>query len=316
MSTTSSKSLLRWLFPDPFVGSSFVFLFVLVVVSTLNWGLAWLGIHLTGYDYAQSSALETDTRQEPGWHHWCGTDLNGRDVLTRVLFGAQISLLVALFGTLTSLAVGVTYGLISGYLGGIYDSILMRILDVLFSLPQLLLAMILISVGEGFLEQGQALGWLGTWFQAIHVSPRVFLLVLFLGLTQWMTMARIVRGQVLVLREQAYVQAAKALGQSHLQILVKHLLPNLSGIILVYLTLTIPSIMVNESFISFLGLGVQAPLASWGTLIADASGVLNPIAVYWWLLLFPAGTMTLTLLALNFIGDYLRDRFDPRFRKD
>jgi len=145
-----------------------------------------------------------------------------------------------------------------------------------------------------------------------QIPPRLVLIVLFLGLTEWLTMARIIRGQVLVLKEQAFVQAALALGQSHLQILRRHLLPNLMGIVIVYLTLTVPAIMLDESFMSFLGVGVPAPLASWGTLISDAAALINPIKLYWWMLIFPGGLMTLTLLALNFLGDGLRDALDPR----
>jgi peptide/nickel transport system permease protein/oligopeptide transport system permease protein len=141
------------------------------------------------------------------------------------------------------------------------------------------------------------------------------LIIAFLGLTEWFTMARIIRGQVLVLKEQAFVQAANALGQSHLRILWSHLLPNLSGLIVVYLTLTIPAVMLDESFMSFLGVGVQQPLASWGTLVSDAARLINPVKSYWWLLVFPGAGMTLTLLALNFLGDGLRDALDPRVKK-
>jgi peptide/nickel transport system permease protein/oligopeptide transport system permease protein len=141
------------------------------------------------------------------------------------------------------------------------------------------------------------------------------LIVAFLGLTEWLTMARIIRGQVLVLKEQPFVQASLALGQSHGRILWQHLFPNLSGIIVVYLTLTVPAIMLDESFMSFLGVGVPAPLASWGTLVSDAASLINPIKLYWWMLVFPGGLMTLTLLALNFLGDGLRDALDPRVRK-
>ena len=145
-----------------------------------------------------------------------------------------------------------------------------------------------------------------------HISPRLVLIVAFLGLTEWMTMARIVRGQVLVLRQQPFIQAAQALGQSHFRILGKHLLPNLLGIIVVYLTLTVPAIMLDEAFMSFLGVGLQPPLASWGTLVSEAAALINPIRLYWWMLVFPGGMMTLTLLALNFLGDGLRDALDPR----
>ena len=153
------------------------------------------------------------------------------------------------------------------------------------------------------------------WTGLVWLSPRLVLLFVFIGLTEWFTMARIIRGQVLVLKQQAFVYASLALGQSHLQILWKHLLPNLSGLILVYLTLTIPAVMLDESFLSFLGLGVQAPDASWGTLISEAAALINPVHSYWWMLLFPGGMMTLTLLAFNFLGDGLRDTLDPRVRK-
>jgi peptide/nickel transport system permease protein/oligopeptide transport system permease protein len=143
----------------------------------------------------------------------------------------------------------------------------------------------------------------------------VLLIVAFLGLTEWLTMARIIRGQMLVLKEQAFVHASAALGQSHLRILWQHFFPNLSGIIIVYLTLTVPAVMLDESFMSFLGVGVPAPLASWGTLVSDAAGLINPVKSYWWLLVFPGTLMTLTLLALNFLGDGLRDALDPRVRK-
>jgi oligopeptide transport system permease protein len=147
------------------------------------------------------------------------------------------------------------------------------------------------------------------------IQPRIVLLFIFVGLTEWLTMARIIRGQVLVLREQPFVQAAVALGRPHRLIIWRHLLPNLTGIILVYLTLTIPAAMLDESFLSFLGLGVQAPKASWGTLISEAAQLINPIHSYGWMLLFPGGMMALTLLALNFLGDGLRDALDPRVKK-
>jgi peptide/nickel transport system permease protein/oligopeptide transport system permease protein len=283
------------------------YLGLLALVAFGNGILSLFGIFPTGHSFFESSATAAESLQGPTWKHWSGTDINGRDLMTRILFGAQISLTVALFGTIISLTVGVTYGMISGYVGGVVDNLMMRFVDILFALPQLLEAIIFITISEPFVTH---------LFSAIHmygwVSPRVFLLILFLGLTDWMTMSRIIRAQVLVLRQQQYIQAAKSLGQSHIMILLRHILPNLSGIIIVYLTLTIPSIMVNESFLSFLGLGVQAPLASWGTLIADAANNLNPLQIQWWLLLFPGATMILTLLAFNFIGDYLRDRFDPR----
>jgi len=275
-------------------------LFLLMVLA-----LAFVGIHYTGYTYDQISDASL---LRPSRAHWFGTDLNGHDLLTRTLFGAQISLFVASAGTIVSLTVGVTYGMISGYAGGRVDNVMMRLVEIIYSLPTLVLVIVLVTSLEGSVTEFlKAMG-------LSRVSPRLVLIVVFLGLTQWLTMARIIRGQVLVLKQQAFVQASLALGQSHVRILWKHLFPNLSGIIVVYLTLTIPSIMLDESFMSFLGVGVQPPLASWGTLVSDAASLINPIKLYWWMLIFPGGLMTLTLLALNFLGDGLRDVLDPRAR--
>jgi peptide/nickel transport system permease protein/oligopeptide transport system permease protein len=273
-------------------------LFIALVVV-----LAILGGWLTGYDANQISAASL---QQPSVHHWFGTDLFGRDLLTRSLYGARISLLIAAAATVISLSVGVTYGMISGYVGGRTDNIMMRILEIIYALPTLILVILLVATLEE--PATRLLATMGLR----GVQPRVVLIFVFVGLTEWLTMARIIRGQVLVLRQQAYVQASIALGQSHLRILWQHLLPNLSGIILVYLTLTIPAAMLDESFLSFLGLGVQAPKASWGTLVSEAAGLINPLHPYWWTLLFPGGMMALTLLALNFLGDGLRDALDPR----
>jgi peptide/nickel transport system permease protein/oligopeptide transport system permease protein len=276
-------------------------LFLIVVVM-----LALVGIHYTGYSYDQ---ITDASLLPPSRAHWFGTDVNGHDLLTRTLYGAQISLFVAATGTVVSLTVGVTYGMISGYAGGRVDNLMMRVVEIIYSLPTLVLVIVLVTSLDGpvaALLKGAGL---------TQFPPRLVLIVVFLGLTEWLTMARIIRGQVLVLKEQAFVQASLALGQSHLKILWQHLLPNLAGIIVVYLTLTIPAIMLDESFMSFLGVGVPAPLASWGTLVSDAAFSINPIRLYWWMLIFPGGFMTLTLLALNFLGDGLRDALDPRVRK-
>ena len=152
-------------------------------------------------------------------------------------------------------------------------------------------------------------------FQGLIGYSKIFILILCLGLTEWLTMARIIRGQILSLKSQQFVLAARSIGQSHLNIIFQHLLPNLVGLALVYLTLTVPAVILDESFLSFLGVGVQAPLASWGLLLSDAAQVINPIKGYWWLLVFPVIAMSLTLLALNFLGDGLRDALDPRQRK-
>jgi len=276
-------------------------LFLITVVM-----LALVGIHFTGYTYDQISDASL---LPPSRAHWFGTDVNGHDLLTRTLYGAQISLFVAATGTIVSLTVGVTYGMISGYAGGRVDNLMMRLVEIIYSLPTLVLVIVLVTSLDG--PVAALLKDAGL----VQFSPRLVLIVAFLGLTEWLTMARIIRGQVLVLKEQAFVQASLALGQSHVRILWQHLFPNLLGIIIIYLTLTIPAIMLDESFMSFLGVGVPAPLASWGTLVSDAASLINPIRLYWWMLIFPGGFMTLTLLALNFLGDGLRDALDPRVKK-
>ncbi len=244
----------------------------------------------------------------PSWEHPFGTDLNGRDQLYRVLTGGRISLLVGLCGAAVSLFIGTAWGLIAGYVGGKWDAVMMRIVDVLYSVPRLIFILIAINAFNAHLQSFAAgLGW--EW---LVQSSRIAILILTLGVIEWLTMARIVRGQVLSLKSRQFVTAAKVLGQSHAAILLRHLLPNLGGIILIYLTLTIPAVIIDESFLSFLGLGIQAPQASWGSLLADGAGAINPLKSFWWLLVFPAACMSLSLLALNFLGDALRDAFDPR----
>jgi len=246
----------------------------------------------------------------PSWEHPFGTDLNGRDLLYRVLTGGRISLLVGLCGAVVSLFIGTAWGLIAGYAGGRTDALMMRFVDILYSVPRLIFILIAINAFNAGLQEWanrEGLAWLVE-------SSRIAILILTLGFIEWLTMARIVRGQVLSLKERQFVTAARALGQSHVKILTRHLLPNLAGIILVYLTLTIPAVIIDESFLSFLGLGIQAPQASWGSLLADGAGAINPVRSFWWLLVFPATAMALTLLALNFLGDALRDAFDSKAR--
>ena len=247
----------------------------------------------------------------PSGQHLFGTDLNGRDLLYRVLLGARISMLVGVTGALVSFAVGIIYGMIAGYVGGQADSIMMRLVDTLYAIPRLIFLLVLISALDPALRHTMATHGL----QGLIGYSKIFILILCLGLTEWLTMARIIRGQILSLKSQQFVLAARSIGQSHLNIIFQHLLPNLVGLALVYLTLTVPAVILDESFLSFLGVGVQAPLASWGLLLADAAQVINPIKGYWWLLLFPVIAMSLTLLALNFLGDGLRDALDPRQRK-
>jgi peptide/nickel transport system permease protein/oligopeptide transport system permease protein len=246
----------------------------------------------------------------PSWDHPFGTDLNGRDLLYRVLTGGRVSLLVGLCGALVSLFIGTAWGLVAGYAGGRIDSFMMRVVDVLYSVPRLIFLLIAINAfNAGLQEWASREGWV--W---LVQSSRIAILIVTLGLIEWLTMARIIRGQVLSLKERQFVTAARALGQSHVKILTRHLLPNLAGMIFVYLTLTIPAVIIDESFLSFLGLGIQAPQASWGSLLADGAGAINPVRSFWWLLVFPAASMALTLLALNFLGDALRDAFDSKAR--
>jgi oligopeptide transport system permease protein len=244
----------------------------------------------------------------PSAEHWFGTDLNGRDLFYRVLTGAQISLLVGVFGAVVSFGVGIVYGMVAGYVGGRTDGIMMRFVDVLYAIPRLIFLLVLISAVDPFLRAALASNGMSN----LIGYSKVIILVLCLGLTEWLTMARIVRGQVLSLKAQQFVLAARSLGQTHRNIIFGHLLPNLAGVAIVYLTLTVPAVILDESFLSFLGVGIQAPLASWGLLLSDGAQVINPIKGYWWLLVFPALAMSLTLLALNFLGDGLRDALDPR----
>jgi oligopeptide transport system permease protein len=228
------------------------------------------------------------------WLHPMGTDNAGRDQLARVLQGGQISLFVGILSTVVSLLIGVSYGAIAGYVGGRVDNLMMRIVDVLYSLPYIILVIVLLSLFRSQTPRGQ-----------------LTLLFIAIGSVSWLTMARIVRGQILSLKNQEFVLAARATGVSASRIIFRHLVPNTLGPVIVYATLTIPQIMLTEAFLSFLGFGVQAPLASWGTLAAD--GITN-IAVFPWQLIFPGATMALTLFSLNFLGDGLRDALDPQMR--
>lgn len=244
----------------------------------------------------------------PSWEHPFGTDLNGRDLLYRVLSGTRLSLLVGLCGAAISLVIGTAYGLISGYMGGRIDQAMMRGVDILYSIPRLIFILVLINAFNATLEQfAAARGWV--WL--VDYS-RIAILIISLGIIEWLTMARIVRGQVLAIKSRTFVLAAQALGQSHLRILLRHILPNLLGVIVVYLTLTIPAVIIDESFLSFLGLGTQAPRASLGSLLADGASAINPVRSFWWMIVFPSTFMALTLLSLNFLGDALRDALDPK----
>jgi oligopeptide transport system permease protein len=254
------------------------------------------------------NAISDAQFQPPTAQHWCGTDVHGRDLSARIVYGARISLLVGAVGALVSLVIGVSWGAVAGYVGGRIDNSLMRVVDILYSLPSIIFVIVLITTLEDLAKR-----WILKSF-GVDPGTTVRLLFLFVGLgaVSWLTMARIVRGQVLSLRTRSFVDASRALGATHSQILWRHILPNMSGIIIVYLTLTVPGVILYESFLSFLGLGIQPPMASWGSLIAEGATQLNPIRVYWWLIVFPCVVLVMTLVALNFVGDGLRDAYDPR----
>ncbi len=256
----------------------------------------------------QPDKLSDDQFLPPSAKHWFGTDVHGRDLLSRALYGAQISLLVGTVGAGVSLIIGVLWGAIAGYAGGRVDSLMMRFVDTLYSLPSIIFVIVLITTLEGSLKRViTAIGAPG-----LGKSARLLFLFVGLGAVSWLTMARIVRGQVLSLRQRPFVEASRALGAGPVRILVRHILPNTLGVVIVYLTLTVPAIILYESFLSYLGLGIQPPMASWGSLIAEGADQMNPIRIYWWLIALPGGLLVLTLLALNFIGDGLRDAWDVR----
>lgn len=227
----------------------------------------------------------------PSVAHWLGTDILGRDQLTRIMYGSQISLAVGFIATAVALTIGVVWGATAGFVGGRTDEFMMRIVDALYALP-FTIFIILLTVVFG---------------------SSLLLLFLAIGAVEWLTMARIVRGQVLAIKQQEFVEAAVSMGLSPWRIISRHLIPNVLGPVIVYTTLTIPSVILLESFLSFLGLGVQPPASSWGSLIS--SGV-ETMEEYPWLLFFPGLVLTLTLFSLNFLGDGLRDALDPRASKD
>jgi oligopeptide transport system permease protein len=235
----------------------------------------------------------------------CGRDLLGRDVLSRIFWGARISLIVGLVATLVSLIIGVTYGAVAGYFGGRLDNAMMRVVDILYSIPFIFVVIFIITIlNEDQIAQRLSFYGIG--------KITVFYLVV--GAIYWLTMARVVRGQVISLKTEPFVEAARSVGAGKARIIFRHLLPNVSSVVLVYLTLTIPRVMLFEAFLSFLGLGVEAPDVSWGLLAKEGIEVLNPVKIYWWLVLFPSLALGATLLALNFLGDGLRDALDPRLK--
>ena len=227
----------------------------------------------------------------PSAEHFLGTDTLGRDLFSRILYGARVSLMVGFVATFVALSIGVTWGIIAGYYGGRIDSIMMRIVDILYGLPFVIFIILLMVI----------------------FGRNIWLLFAAIGAVEWLTMARIVRAQVITIKGLEYVQAAQALGVPNNRLFIKHIFPNILGPIAVYATLTIPQVMLLEAFLSFLGLGVQPPMSSWGTLIRYG---VESMEEYSWLLIFPGLTFTITLFALNFFGDGLRDALDPKISSD
>jgi len=225
----------------------------------------------------------------PSSEHWLGADSLGRDLLSRLLYGARVSLAVGIVATLVSLVIGVSYGATSGYLGGRVDGVMMRVVDILYGLPFMFLVILIVMVA----------------------GRSIVNLFIALGAVQWLTTARIVRAQVMSIKEREFVEAARALGAPTPRLLFRHIVPNLLGPVIVYATLNVPAVMLQEAFLSFLGLGVEHPMPSWGTLIAEGA---RNMEVCPWLMVFPGITFTLTLLSLNFLGDGLRDALDPQSR--
>ena len=250
------------------------------------------------------SAVADDARVV---EYWLGSDRLGRDLLARCVVGGAISLGIGLAAAAIAVAIGTLYGAAAGYAGGRVDAVMMRIVDVFFGLPTILLVVLLAVAADGILERAGA--DLGTGArQAINVVT----LLAAIGGVSWLTMARVIRGQVLSLKAQPFMEAARAIGVPLRTTFLRHLLPNLVGPIVVYATLTVPAAILSESFLSFLGIGVREPLPSWGNLAADGLSELNTVRVRWWLLLWPCLFIAITLLALNFLGEALRERLDPK----
>ena len=245
---------------------------------------------------------------------WFGTDSLGHSLLGRCLFGGVISLSIGIAAATISVFLGVTVGLLAGYRGGWIDSGLMRTVDVLYGLPYILLVILFkIALERPLNRLVSSLQWGTSHWVSPSMTSNLIVLFLAIGLVSWLTMARVVRGQVLSLRAQPFIEACKAMGLKERRIFLRHLLPNLVGPVIVYATLTVPSAILQESFLSFLGIGIQPPLPTWGSLASEGlSRALNPVNSRWWLLVIPCTFLAVTLLSLNFLGDGLRDVFDPK----
>lgn len=273
---------------------------------------------LSGWRYDQADLATGPTA--PSWEHWMGTDYFGRDLMARVFFGGRISFSVGIIATLLSFVIGVSWGGVAGYFGRRVDAAMMRIVDVLYAFPFLILV-ILLSVFFAS-KEGALYGAYQTVIRPLVADPadpahfplfQIIFIFAALGAISWLTMARIVRGQIIALREQPFVEAARSVGVGHGAIIFRHLVPNALGPIIVYSTLTVPQVILTETFLSFLGLGTQEPLSSWGLLVKEGADMMG---VYPWLLVFPGLMLAVTLFCLNFLGDGLRDALDPKIRKN
>ncbi|MDB6029133.1 MAG: binding-protein-dependent transport system inner rane component [Verrucomicrobiales bacterium] len=262
---------------------------IILILLFLACTVGLLLANLLGYSHESQNLILGSAA--PSWQHWMGTDILGRDLFVRVLYGGRISLMVGICATAVSLIIGVLYGAVSGFLGGKVDSVMMRIVDIMYALPFTIFVILLMVV----------------------FGKKLILIFLAIGAVEWLTMARIVRGQVMSLKRQEFIEAAQALGLRKRRIILRHIIPNILGPVIVYATLTVPGVMLLESFISFLGLGVQAPATSWGVLIDEGAKAMEQFP---WLLIFPAGALSLALFSLNFLGDGLRDALDVRASKD
>ncbi|NLS04412.1 ABC transporter permease subunit [Rhizobium sp. P32RR-XVIII] len=251
--------------------------------------VAFLGPYVIPFNYEDPdwAAFRIPPSIETG--HYFGTDPNGRDLLARTLYGTRVSLAVAVTATLVSVVIGVLYGAISGYIGGKLDAVMMRFVDIMYALPYILFVILLMVI----------------------FGRNVYLLFAAIGALEWLTMARIVRGQTLSIKQREFIEAARASGQQPFKIILKHIIPNLVGPVVIFAALTVPEIIATESFLSYLGFGVQEPLTSLGTLIAEGTDAMESMP---WLLIFPASFLVALLLGLLFIGDGLRDAFDPKDR--
>ena len=251
--------------------------------------IAFLAPWIAPYGYEEQNLILGAS--PPSYQHLLGTDIFGRDMLTRIMYGGRVSLLVGFIATSVALVIGVSWGAVAGYTGGKLDAFMMRLVDILYALPFMIFIILLMVV----------------------FGKNLLLLFFAIGAVEWLTMARIVRGQVMSLKKQEFIEAAHSMGLPKQIIIVRHIVPNAIGPIIVYATLTVPNVMLLEAFLSFLGLGIQPPESSWGLLINYG---VETMEEYPWLLIFPGLALTITLFALNFLGDGLRDALDPKTSKD